>query len=91
MHHTINLVKLFDFESILAFKIEIIVPSIQESHLCEKWAWDASSMVEFEAIDNESYSVEQSAGQEPLQEWDQHLDHGVIVERVEARFVKCFR
>ncbi len=51
---------------------------------------DVSSMVELEAIDNKRCSVEQSAGQKPLQEWDQHLDHGVIVERVDTRFVGCF-
>lgn len=72
--------KLFDFESILAVKIEIIVPSIQKGHLCEKWAWDVSGMVEHEAIGDESCSVEQSAAQQQLQEWGQHLDHGVIVE-----------
>lgn len=83
--------KLFDFESILAFKIEIIVPSIQEGHLCKKWAWDVSSLVELEAIDDESYSVEQRAAQQPLQEWYQHLDRGVIVEWVDTRFVERFR
>lgn len=81
----------FDFESILAVKIEIIVPSIQKGHLCEKWAWDVSSMVELEAIDNKSCSVEQSTAQKPLQEWNRHLDHGVIVEQVDTCFVERFR
>lgn len=58
MNYTVNLVKLFDFESILAVKIEIIVPSIQKCQLCEKRAWDVSSMVELEAIDNKRCSVE---------------------------------
>ncbi len=39
VNYTINLVKLFDFESILAVKIQIIVPSIQKCQLCEKRAW----------------------------------------------------
>lgn len=76
--------KLFDFESILASKIEIIVPSVQEGQLCQKWAWDVSSMVEFEAIDDESCGVEQNAAQQPLHQ----VDHRVIVEWVDA---PCFR
>lgn len=86
-----NVVKLFDFESVLAFKIEIVVPSIQKCHLCEKWAWDVSRMVELEAINDKRYNVEQNAAQQPVQGWYQHFDHRVIEEWVDACFVERFR
>jgi hypothetical protein len=80
VNYTIDFVKLFELESILAFKIEIIIPFVQKGHLCEKWAWDVSSTMEVEAIDYESCNVEQNAAQQALQEWYQHLYHRVFVE-----------
>lgn len=78
--YTVNLVKLFDLESVLAFKVEVIVPSIEKGHLRKKWAGDVSSVVELEAIDDNRYKVEENACHQPVQEWHHHLDHRVIVE-----------
>lgn len=60
--------KLFEFERVLARQIEIIVPFVQKGHFCKSWAWEVSSTVELEAIDDETCNVEDNAAQQ-LQEW----------------------